>query len=219
MTETDHPVVSTPGKPTLYGAVASAVHRLQSGVTGTYDSPITRAQLARLRQAAGRTPEKDPLAWAVVLEQILPELDSSWNRDEPSTTEVAAYTALTLYALHQRSQSQPMHVKSNRSLGYAVAQLEKTTKSGSTKSRLDALVTASTQNATTYHLRSIVNMLNSHDIPLDYGRLAEDLRRLWNNRYPHDKEGVILRWGRDYARGLWGGSASHQSPTDNDLNS
>lgn len=214
MTDTEHSDDPNSANLSLYSAIASAIYRLQSGITGTYDSPITRSQLTRLRQAAGGTPQKDPLAWATVLEQILPALESTWNKDEPSFTESAAYTALTLYALHQQSHSTPMHVKNNYSLGYAVAQLEKASYSGSIKTRLDALMTAPTQRATTYHLRSLINMFNSYGITLDYGRLAEDLRQLWDTRYPDKKERVLLRWGRDYARGLWAHDPEKQIDKD-----
>ncbi|WP_346845878.1 type I-E CRISPR-associated protein Cse2/CasB [uncultured Rothia sp.] len=190
---------ATEKAPTFYGTIASAIYRLQSGVTGGADNSATRAQLARLRQAAGRTPEKDPLAWSIVLEQILPDFRWAGSKDTPNAAESAAYSALTLYALHQRSRSQPMH-KKHKFIGQAVAELAKKTESKSIKGRFDALMTSTTPKSMNYHLRSLVNLLNSHEIPLDYAALASDLCAL---QRPEDRPGVILQWGRDFASGLW----------------
>ncbi len=198
-------------QPEFYSVIAEAVHKLQSGVAGAQDSSVTRANLARLRAAAGRTSEQDPLAWSIVLEHILPDFRWAGKGDSPSQAESAAYTALTLYALHQRSLNKPMHV-ANNSLGYAVAQVAKETESKSVKGRLDALVTASTQRAINYHLRSLISLLNAHEVPLDYGRLAQDL---WSLQQPQRRDGVILRWSRDFANGMWVKNSSSIPSTTN----
>lgn len=61
---------------TLYSVVSRTVqtlYRQLSGEDSRY-AASARATLSRLRQAVGRTPEQDPLAWSVVLDQVVPDL-------------------------------------------------------------------------------------------------------------------------------------------------
>ena len=197
-----------PREPTLYRATASAAHRLQAGVLGadSHAAAEARATLSRLRRAVAQEPGEDPLAWNLMAEDVLGELPPQdiGRGDAPSPAEWAAFVSITLFATHQQSQRAPMHVKGT-SVGTAAARLRRATESGSIKQRLDAVMVASTPKALRYHLRSLVSLLAAHGIPLDYGLLAEDLRRL---RQPARRNGVLLRWGRDYAAGL---SRSHDA--------
>ena len=129
--------------------------------------------------------------------------------DEPSRAEWAAYTALTCYAVHQQSQSRPMHVPGT-SFGEAVGRLVPRT-SESVKARFDALLTAAGFPAVRYHLRSLVTLLRSEGIPFDYGRFAEDLARLQD---PRARDRVLLAWGRDYVKGRHPRSAAPTEPDD-----
>lgn len=189
-------------QPSLYRAVAAAAYRLQGSATDTAHRPsgASKAVLSRLRRAAGTEPGADPLAWSAIAEEVLGELpeEDIGRGDSPSDAEWAAYTAITLFAIHQQSHRQPMHV-AGRSLGQAVAALQLITGSGSIKPRLDSVMLATTPAALRYHLRSLVTLLSSHSIPLDYGRLATDLRKL---RRKSERQKVALTWGRDYARAL-----------------
>ena len=159
----------------------------------------SRAALARLRQAVGRTPEKDPLAWSVVLEQIVPDFPARFlgQSDEPSPQESATFTALTLYALHQRGNTQRMY-EPDMALGRSMGRLAHGAGSGSIKPRFDALMAARTDAALAYHLRTLTALLSSHGIPTDHALLAENLVKLKN---PSRRDGVLLRWGREFARG------------------
>lgn len=193
---------SEPTPPSLYKAVASAAHRLQRDLLGQDPQRAARARatLSRLRRAAAQEPGVDPRAWWEVSEEVLGELPSGdLGRDTaPSTAEWASFVAITLFSLHQQSQTQPMHVK-GASLGAAVGTLRRRTESGSIKQRLDAVMLATTEAGIRYHLRSLIGLLNAHDIPLDYGRLADDLRRM---RHPGRRRDAVIRWGRDYAASL-----------------
>lgn len=184
-----------PEKQGFYNSIASALYKLRAA----YERG-DRATLATLRRAAGKTPEKDPMAWSYALETLLPDFAYAGTKDEANDAELAAFTALSLYALHQRSLSRPMHQKGKKSLGTAVAELTLASGSKSIKSRLDTLMVARSTSATSYHLRSLISLLNSHEIPLDYAQLASDL---WSLNTADKREGVILRWGRDYASALW----------------
>lgn len=183
-----------PEKQSFYSSIAAALYRLQKG----YERG-DKATLATLRKAAGKTPEKDPMAWSYAINTLLPGFAYTGTQDEPSSAESAAFAALTLYALHQRALSRPMHINDRKSLGAAVAELTLASGSKSIKSRLDSLMMASTAVAVSYHLRSLISLLHAYEIPLDYAQLASDL---WALHSPKRREGVILRWGRDYASAL-----------------
>lgn len=188
--------------PSLRRAVSSAAHRLQHGLL-SQDPRLearSRSVLSQLRRAATTDPGADPFGWWAVSEEVLGDLPAgeAGRGDEPSTTEWAAFTAITLFAVHQQSQQAPMHT-SGVDLGKAVGTLRRRTASGSVKQRLDAVMLAPTPHALRYHLRSLITLLASHGIGLDYGRLAEDLRAL---RHPRSRPGVVVRWGRGYAAGL-----------------
>ena len=58
------------------------------------------------------------------------------------------------------------------------------------------------------HLRSLISLLRAKHIPFDYGRFVGDLRSLQNPQY---RNGVLLRWGRDFAVGITRGDAEETS--------
>lgn len=186
----------------LYRAVSGAVGGLQRDLLhGGYEGERrARSALSRLRRSVHTAPGQDPETWFWIAEEVLgslpePELGRG---DEPSYGEWAAHLALTLYAVHQQSQRTEMHIPSV-DLGRAVGQLRLATESRSIKHRLDALLTVSTQSGIEYHLRSLITLLATHRIPLDYGRLAQDLKAL---RFAGGRQRVALRWGRGYATAL-----------------
>lgn len=186
--------------PTLREVIGRRVGALQHAhLDGR--APQARATLSTLRRAVSRDPGRDPLAWGLVLEgdegDILPE-HLLGRSDEPSRAEWAAYTALTCYAVHQQSQSRPMHVPGS-SFGEAIGKLVPRT-SESVKARFDALLTSAGFTAMRYHLRSLVTLLRSEGVAFDYGRFAEDLARLQD---PRARDRVLLAWGRDYVKGRY----------------
>lgn len=186
----------------LYRAVAAAAHRLQRDLLASHNHAESNARsvLSRLRRAGMTDPGRDPLGWWAASEDVLGDLPQGdiGHGDEPSVSEWAAFTAITLFAVHQQSQRSPAHVAGS-DLGSAVGALRRRTDSGSVKQRLDAVMLAPTPSALRYHLRSLITLLSAHDIALDYGRLAEDLRAL---RSPQRRPGVVVRWGRGYATAL-----------------
>lgn len=161
--------------------------------------------LAQLRRGIGFEPGGLPELFEITL-QDLPEefLSKSGNATKG---EWASYLSLSLYALHQQgydAKTQPMHIKEGGSLGSAMSRLASSYE-GDTNAekrilqRLQTLATSIDMNALSHHLRSVVQLLKSKGIPLDYGRLAEDLYEM---QFPEGKKRVCLRWGEDlYRRG------------------
>jgi len=166
----------------------------------TIEGTEARRVLAELRKSASREFGTDPLALQHVLSILTPALsDGEIGRgDAPSPSESAAYYALTLFALHMQSATTPAHSE-DRSFAMTCGRLQTMSDSGSLKARFDAMQTAREEPARLIHLRTLVALLKSEQLSFDYGSFAVDLRSLQN---PARRDGVLLRWGRDYAVGM-----------------
>lgn len=169
------------------------VSRLQERYLAGHADAV--AGLAKLRRGVGKDVGALPELWQLTLDGVpMPEPQS----DLPTREETAAYTAITLYAVHQQSRRQGMHV-AGLSLGDAARVLRARAPSAeAVRRRFEALGTAETFAEAVHHARGLVTQFRSHDIPLDYGMLADQLWWL--------QTGVItrirLRWGRDFYRSV-----------------
>ena len=167
-----------------------------------------RAELAKLRRGVGRKPGELPELWGSFL-RGMPE--SFQGRSAPSAAEWAVYLALTLYAVHQQGNDQPMNRPGN-TLGRAVRQLaERNTPAGqdwteaSVLRRFNALATAEEITEISHHLRGMIQLLRAakpDSIPLDYPRLAVDLYGLQCDapQLAQLPANIRLRWGQDLYR-------------------
>ena len=170
---------------------------LLAGDAGTLDLGSSKAQLAQLRRGVGKRPGELPELWGIFLRNMPEELMGKEGR--PSYAEWAIYTALTLFALHQQGHSEPMHAEGEENrLGRAVKKLahgeeeeENVRRKFSITARSDDMEELS------YHLKTLVRMLGSNDIKLDYEDLAKDLYRF---QFENDTDQVRLKWGQDFYR-------------------
>lgn len=158
------------------------------------ESSAARAALARLRRGVGRPVGALPELLPYVLNPSAPPT----RQADPTADEIAAYTALTLYAVHQQSQASPMHVPSV-AFGQALSRLRG---SGADENpgvvrRFQAMTTASSFDEVVHHARGLVTLLRTAGLGFDYGRFARDLVDLQN---PRRADGVRLTWGRDFYR-------------------
>lgn len=111
--------------------------------------------------------------------------------------------ALTLYALHQQGAQRSMHADGQR-LGMAIwwlarndADQLKTDRLKAVQRRFNAFATARSMPECLHHLRGLIQLLRSKDIPLDYVELAGDL---YEFQTPDGAARVRLRWGQDFYR-------------------
>jgi len=156
-----------------------------------------RASLAKLRRGIGKNPGSLPDIWEHTLEGLPEEFLSKTG--EPTYAEWATYLAITLFALHQQGKDwdkKPMSV-SGQKIGEAVRKYapKDDPSEEAVKRRFDAAVTSDSPEELAHHLRVIVQLLKSKDIPLDYPQLAEDLFRF---QFPESRDGVRLSWGQSY---------------------
>lgn len=156
-------------------------------------SPTALAILAQLRRGVGKDVGAVPDLWQYTLEG----LPGPEPRDDPPTRdEQAVYTALTLFAVHQQSRREEMHLP-GRSLGAAVRLLRaRATSADAVRRRFEALGTAGTFPEVVHHARGLITQLRAHSIPLDYGAFTDDLVDLQGAAANQ----VRLRWGRDFYR-------------------
>lgn len=161
----------------------------------------TRRELAELERGLGKSPGELPDLWGYIFEDFPEEYMSPTG--DPSREELAYYTALTLFSMHQRghdTKTNPMH-KDKVSLGQAVRILAgPDTKSDSfdrIRKRFNICVSAPDIYGLSTRLRGLVQQMKRANIPLDYGKLANDL---YFYQIPGQTEKVRLRWGQDFYR-------------------
>ena len=141
--------------------------------------------------------------------------DELGRGDTPSPSELAAYNALTLFAQHMQSATKPVHT-TECSFARACGRLQTLSESNSIKPRFDAMQSARDEASRVLHLRSLVTLLRSKELAFDYGSFARDLRSL---QYPSRRDGVLLRWGRDYAVGTLRPKAQRAAKAEPDITS
>lgn len=155
-------------------------------------SPSARAALAELRRAVSDEPGTNPGAWEWT-QVAVPENVG----DSPTWDEMAAHLAMTLYATHQQSRSEPMH-RTGSGFGAAMRKLvfaDGSEENPAARARFNTLVTATTISELRTHLRSVIGLLRQRGIPLDYGMLADDLAQF---QRPGGANIVRRRWSRQY---------------------
>ena len=156
-----------------------------------------RAILAHLRRGIGCAPGEMPQLWGFFLDGMPEEWMGTRG---PSQAEWAIYTALTLFALHQQGKDPETEWMSQPGapLGKSVAGLIGSPEEESRVARrFHTLATSASMEELSHHMRGMVQLLRSKNIPLDYPALAEDLFWYQNAEYQAQ---VRLRWGQDFYR-------------------
>lgn len=183
-------------------AAARCVSRLQRGYRENNSAAV--GEVARLRRGAGRTAHEVQDHWGVggleELAAVLAEDGPSVRRED---AEEAVYLAVTLWALHQQSVRDSNMHDTGSTLGGAVrALIEKKGVTGSEEGTADSLRkrlvrvgTADSIGSVSLRLREIVLLLRGERVPLNYGRLADQLYR-WQKR--SNRAAVRREWGREF---------------------
>ncbi|CRK59252.1 CRISPR-associated protein, Cse2 family [Alloactinosynnema sp. L-07] len=181
----------SPPRPPVHTIIDERVRVLQEGYLSNRSAAV--GALARLRRGLGK-PAGSVLD--ILDHTHHPEFVLDPQSDEATPQERAAHLAMTLYALHQQAQTQRMH-KAGRRFGQAVRALVAgdLTPQDPVARRFAMIGTADSLDELTHHLRGMIQLLRTKQIPLDYGRLATDLL-FW--QFPSSAAGVRLRWGRDF---------------------
>ena len=156
----------------------------------------TKATLAQLRRGIGRKPGSMPELWEVTFNG-LPETLTR-KAGEPTFGEWAVHTALTFFALHQQGKDllDKCMDKEGAALGLSLRKLIKSDdEEKRIKRRFDAAATSDSLEEFSYHLRGLIKLLKTENIPLDYPGLTQDLYLF---QFPEARASIRLRWGRDF---------------------
>lgn len=164
------------------------------------ETPSARALRAQLRGALSREAGSVPELWDLTLDDR-----AGYLGDEPTRGEKAVHGALTLWALHQGSNTKPMHDTSERPRSFASAiRVMAEGQSGDKRAeetpiyrRFSSAVQAPTFEGLLVHLRSLISQLEATEIPCDYAQLGADLFT-WQD--PRRRTSVMRNWGRQFAR-------------------
>ena len=149
-----------------------------------------RGELAALRKGASRSPGELPEIWELTRVEV-----PDGAGDAPTWEEIAVHTAMTLYAVHQQSRTEPMF-SPGVGLGSAAHDLVgRDEENPSARARFNALVTSTTVAELRHHLRSFVSLLRARGIALDHAMLADDIFRF---QQPGGAKKVRLNWARQY---------------------
>jgi len=164
--------------------------------------PWQKAELANLRRGIGKSPAELPEVWEITLADIPDELTLHGTGDGRVATDAewAIHSALTLYALHQQSNSQSVY-QAGRSFATAVRSLITPINEEAVKRRFDAVVTAGDLAELSYYARGLIQLLKASKTSqaLDYPRLARDL---YEYCYPEGRNRVRMQWGQDFYKAV-----------------
>jgi len=149
-----------------------------------------RGELAALRKGVSRSPGELPEIWELTRVEV-----PDGAGDAPTWEEIAVHTAMTLYAVHQQSRTEPMF-SPGVGLGSAAHDLVgRDEENPSARARFNALVTSTTVAELHHHLRSFVSLLRARGIALDHAMLADDIFRF---QQPGGAKKVRLNWAHQY---------------------
>lgn len=192
--------IPTYAKPTYAKLAAHFVDKKITELRDYRNDADVRATLAKLRRGIGDIPGANPDIWAETLAELPEELLSKNNA--PTVGELAIHTALTLFALHQQGSDIKMDCKHQDkcTLGRAIRKLADQKGEGGSdaiKRRFNTTVTSESIEEFSHHLRSLVQLLKTEGIALDYKQLTLEL--YWF-QFPDMRDRLRLQWGQDYYR-------------------
>ena len=174
------------------------LHFMQRRIRLLYPS---KTALARLRRSVG----KEFGAMPEVFEYVLPEQPFCEYEQQETQIELALYTALTLYAVHQQGKDTCVSkglddsddaTCNKNTFGHAIQRLsEASSNPKGVIRRLNQIMTSNDLIELSIHARGLISLLKQNNIPLDYPLLAVDL---YHFQQTEMRKKVILSWGKDY---------------------
>lgn len=188
------PPVAASGYISTRSFVGQRITQIQEGYVRAAQSAESRAALARLRRGVGH----ELGVIADVLPYVVNERGPRPRSEAPTPDERAIYLAMTLYAVHQQSRGERMHVR-GMSFGSALGSLRFVDgkENPGVVRRFQALGTAGSLAEFETHARALITLLRRAGRGFDYGQFADDLVGFQN---PKRAPQIRLAWGRDFYR-------------------
>ncbi len=178
-------------------SVRSVTSRIIRKLSNQIEASSGKATLAKIRKTFGKPLSEATEVWPILFENLPEEFLSSYG--QPSYEELAIYTTIQFYALHQQGTSASVMMNENeqhQNIGYSLRQLRKSDETTAIDRRFNVMITSSTFEELIYHLRHLITLLKSQapGTKVDYAGLAEDLYWFLKNA----QDNVRLRWARSY---------------------
>lgn len=167
-------------------------------LASTLETSSGKAMLAKLRNSIGKSIIRTIDIWPLLFE-YLPE--SFLGTDgHLSKEEQAIITTLQLYAIHQQGNSKSILANQEdrfNNIGHSLKSLRIGDDSIAVDRRFNAMITSSTFEELSNHLRHMIRLLKSKsNVQVDYAKLAEDLYQFLRG----NREKIRLSWAREYYR-------------------
>ncbi len=179
----------------IYAVTNKIIHKLNA-INNTSQG---KAYLSTLRNSIGKPLSQTVEVWPILFE-YLPE-DYLGTGKNISYEEQSIITAISLYALHQQGVSSSVLMEGEdgyKNMGYSLKNMRKGDDIKSTDRRFNAMITSSSFDELTYHLRHMISLLKSRnpEAKVNYAKLAEDLYWFLKG----SDESLRLAWSREYYR-------------------
>lgn len=177
-------------KPSVYGTMLKILNHLNS----PQEQKNLAGNLAAIRNSTGKGFDDALGVWPILF-PLMPE--EYLGNGSLSYEEKALLVSLQLYALGQQGSNKVMNDEKN-SVGSALRHL-RNEKSSSLDRRFNTMLTSTTFDEFTYHLRQIFKLGKSDNtFKLNFSGLADDLfiYQIGGSRQ------ICLKWAKDYYRSI-----------------
>lgn len=177
--------------------VENIVNKILFKLNKDLSSSQTRANLAGIRNSINKPLSNAEEVWPILFESLPEEFLS---KDGSLTAEEnAILLTLQLYAIHQQGSSISVLMDENednwKNLGYSLNSLRKGDDSLAIDRRFNTMITSSTFDELSHHLRQLIKLLKAKsDVKINYGKLAKDLYGFIRG----NRENVRISWAQRY---------------------
>ena len=182
--------MNTEGKiPSVYGTMKKILAYMNS----PQEQKNLKGNLAVIRNSAGKDFEAATEVWPILFPLIPQEFLGTGSL---TYKEKALLVTLQLYAIGQQGSEKMLNDESGNSMGSSLHNI-RDDKSTSLDKRFNTMLTATSFDEFTYHLRQIFKLGKSKNaFSADFPALADDLYWYQNGR----SKQICLKWARDYYR-------------------
>lgn len=166
-------------------------------LAGSLDTPKTRADLANIRKSINGPMRQSMDAWGILFENL--PVESLGRGPDLNNVEKVVLTTLQLYALHQQGRKTSVQVKQKEekfdNLGQSLRALRTEDHKVSIDRRFNVMVTSTSFEELTHHLRQLIKLLKSRtEAGINYPKLGKDLYYFASGY----QERVRSNWSRAY---------------------
>ena len=174
--------------------------RILTKIENTKNDSAKKAILANFRKSVGKSLSEMTDVWSFLFENV-PEEFLGTNGNE-THHEKAIVSTLQIYAICSQGSDKVVYDTEEKlaNIGQSFSVLRGLTDGQSIDQRFNTMITSSSFEELTHHMRSMVKILKSKaTVKIDYAKLAEDL--FWY-QCGFDKE-IKLNWARSFYKKVY----------------